>query len=151
VFVLDANDPENPDQSAWLQGALAASSATWKIVVFHQPAYSCAEHDGDPRVEELWAPIFQQAGVQLVLNGHDHDYQRFGPVGPTTYVVTGGGGAGLYPLDACPADYPAQVAGDDEHHHFVTVQEEGAQLRVQAISDTGQVIDEFLLAQTGGA
>lgn len=146
LFVLDANDPGNPDQLDWLHGALSASTAPWKIVVFHQPAYSCASHDGTPQIQELWVPLFEQAGVDLVLNGHDHDYQRFASVGPTTYIVTGGGGSGLYPLEACPAGYPARVAGDDQHHHFVTVREEGGRVRVQAITDTGTVLDDFTLA-----
>jgi hypothetical protein len=145
IFVLDANDPANGDQLQWLTQALQASSATWKIAVFHEPAYSCASHDGTPLVQELWVPLFESTGVDLVLNGHDHDYQRFvAPDGPT-YVVTGGGGDSLYPLEPCPAGYPPRVAGNDQDHHFLAVTADLAGLRVQALGSNGVVIDDFTI------
>ena len=73
-FVVNANDQE-PDgtsstskQAMWLKGALAASTATWKIVLFHQPAYSSGEQGNTLNMR--WP--FQQWGASAVINGHDH-------------------------------------------------------------------------------
>jgi hypothetical protein len=89
--------------------------------------------------------LFESSGVDLVLNGHDHDYQRFvRPNGPT-YVVTGGGGGPLSPLEACPSDYPPRVAGNDQDHHFLAVTSDLGGLRVQALGANGVVIDDFTL------
>lgn len=143
-FVLDANRPEEPEQTAWLREALAQSEADWKVVVFHQPAFSCSEHDGDSRIVEQWVPVFEEFGVDLTLSGHDHNYQRF-VAGSTTYVVAGGGGAALYGLDECPAGSPPRVAANDQQHHFLGVEASHEEMLVQVIDPQGQVLDTFSL------
>jgi hypothetical protein len=146
LFVLDANTPELDSQTEWLDTALEESSATWKIAVFHQPAFSCSFHDGDPTVQEMWVPLFERGGVDLVLSGHDHNYQRFAAHAGITYVVTGGGGnSSLYPLDDCPDGYPKRVAANDDVHHFVLIEGSRTRLRVRAIAGSGEVIDDFSL------
>jgi acid phosphatase len=107
LLVLDANDPTNPAQLRFLHDALARSTAPWRVAVFHQPIYSCSHHGSTPAVDAAWLPALEHGGVSLVLNGHDHTYERFGPIGGTTYVVTGGGGAPLYTETACPPGTPA--------------------------------------------
>jgi hypothetical protein len=91
-------------QLDWLRADLAATTGDWKIVFFHRPGYSSgAEHGSDLTIRNAFGPIFEQYGVQLVLNGHDHDYERTFPIKtssdpsakPVTYVVSGGGGAPL--------------------------------------------------------
>lgn len=143
IFVLDANEPGSQEQRAWLARSLSSSQARWQIAVFHQPAFSCAEHDGDPVVRSSWTPLFESYGVDLVLSGHDHTYQRFDGPGGTPYVVTGGGGAELYGLDACDPDTPPLVVADDERHHFVTIEGSSEQLRVRSIGVDGTLIDDF--------
>ena len=144
VFVLDANQPENPEQTQWLSENLSRSDAAWKVVVFHQPAFSCSLHDGDPLVVEQWVPLLQRSRVNLVLSGHDHNYQRF-EVGSTTYLVTGGGGSELYALDGCPEDIPTRLAANDEQHHFLGIQASDEEMRVQAIDAEGTILDSFTL------
>ena len=145
LFVVDANRPTDPVQLRWLQRSLERSQAPWKIVVFHQPAYSCAYHDGTPEVVNSLVPILEQEDVDLVLNGHDHDYQRFGPSHGITYVVTGGGGAPLYSLDACPEGAPPRVRGNDDEHHFVSIEGSRTTLRVSAVAVDGSILDDFTL------
>jgi len=84
VFVLDSNDLEEEGQMEWLSTALASSSAPWQVLVFHHPVYSCGKHGSTPRVQRELLPIVASQGVDLVVNGHDHDYQRFPPVNGTT-------------------------------------------------------------------
>ena len=94
-----------PVQLAWLEGALAASEADWKIVIGHHLVYSgrlpkeARENDPD-KVERLAGgspdliaqidPILQRHRVPLYLNGHDHDLQHV-LHGATHFVCTGAG------------------------------------------------------------
>jgi 3',5'-cyclic AMP phosphodiesterase CpdA len=140
-FVLNANDALDPAQTSFLRLRLSESTARWKVAVFHQPAVSCGFHKSTPEVQRAWVSMFERFGVQLVLNGHDHDYQRFGPINGVTYVVDGMGGADLYAVDGCPAGTPAPVTLDDQHHGFVYLEATRDSLRVVAVSDTGQILD----------
>ncbi len=82
-------------QYTWLENDLASTDRLWKIVFFHIPPYSSGSHGGNSSVRDALCPLFAQHGVDLVFNGHDHDYER-SVVSDVTYIVTGGGGAPLY-------------------------------------------------------
>lgn len=66
----------------WLKQDLATSNATWKIAIFHQPPYSKGSHDSDDFFSRMqlmrqnFLPILEQYGVDLVLTGHSHAYER---------------------------------------------------------------------------
>jgi hypothetical protein len=87
-------------QALWLQNALASSTARWKIVTFHHPAYSSyvsasptdqMDPDGFLSYPALRWP-FAAWGADLVLNGHVHSYERF-EIDGIPYIVNGIGGA----------------------------------------------------------
>ena len=84
-----------PEQAAWLDADLAATDKPWKIVFGHKPPYSSGEHGSDGAFRNHFVPLIEKHGVQLVLNGHEHDYERTRPIENVTYVVTGGGGRHL--------------------------------------------------------
>jgi 3',5'-cyclic AMP phosphodiesterase CpdA len=86
---LDSNHPDNPTQLAWLEDTLRSSTATWKIVALHHPPYSAGYQGSNMAARRAFVPLFEQYGVQLVLSGHDHDYQRSNVINGVTYVVTG--------------------------------------------------------------
>jgi alkaline phosphatase len=111
----------------------------------HHPAYSCGGYLGDPRVRSLLVPLFERTGVDLVLAAHDHNYQRFAPRGGVTYVVHGGGGAGLYPLRSCPASFPRRVRARSAHGWLYLRAADDGSLRVRAIGRWGGVHDDFRL------
>jgi hypothetical protein len=90
-IALDSNLVGDPDQLHWLESTLAAKKAPWVIVATHHPAYSAGYHGSDRDVQETWVPIFERYRVDLVLSGHDHDYQRIEPIQGVTYIVSGGG------------------------------------------------------------
>ena len=143
LFFLDSNDVSG-GQTAWLEQQLAGSTSTWKIAVLHHPPYTCGGHLGDARIQQRWVPLFEDYGVQLVLSGHDHNYQRFhGPNG-IRYVVDGGGGAGLYRLHGCPATYPPRVRARYEHG-FLSISIGPEDLQVSAIDLRGRRVDRFTL------
>jgi Calcineurin-like phosphoesterase len=90
-------DSGRAEQDAWLADRLADSNYAYTIVFFHVPPYSSSQHRFDgPRVRG-WADQFEAAGIPLVISGHDHVYERLAH-GGTTYIVSGGGSATIYPL-----------------------------------------------------
>jgi calcineurin-like phosphoesterase family protein len=145
LLFLDANRVD-AGQAAWLEARLAAPGPALRTVVFHQPAWSCARHDAQRRVVELWVPVIERHRVALVLNGHDHNYQRFVSDGGVTYVVTGGGGRDLYPLRACPAGGPRRVVGS-VRHHFTAVEVRPRSLLLTAVADDDTVLDQAVVSR----
>jgi 3',5'-cyclic AMP phosphodiesterase CpdA len=76
----------NGAQTRWLEETLAAASkddsVDWIIVQMHQDALSSSKNGNgsDKGIRETWLPLFDRYGVDLVLCGHDHDYERSWPV-----------------------------------------------------------------------
>lgn len=75
-FAALDTEADYPTQARWLDDDLAASPLPWKIVYLHRPPYSSGEHGSDTVLREVLAPVLEWHGVQLVLAGHDHDYER---------------------------------------------------------------------------
>jgi hypothetical protein len=142
VLVLDGNRPRDEGQLGWLEGQLARLDDRLVIVSFHQPALSCSRHGSTTAVGELWMPRFEAHDVDLVLNGHDHNYQRH-LRGGVTYVVSGGGGAGLYEVGDCPAGTDPPQVFDDAHHHYLVIWVLPGSVMVEARATDGTVLDRF--------
>jgi len=143
LLFVDANRPDQA-QADWLDARLSERGPRFRVVVFHQPAWSCSNHDSDADVDQFWVPVFERHQVALVLNGHDHNYQRFVSDAGVTYVVTGGGGKGLYRLDECRGDQPRRVALA-MRHHFTAVELRARSLTVTAVTDGGAVLDRAVI------
>ena len=143
LLFLDANRPDQA-QADWLAARLSEPGPRFRVVVFHQPAWSCSSHDSTPEVDRRWVPVFERHKVALVLNGHDHNYQRFVSGAGVTYVVTGGGGKGLYRLDACRGGEPRRVA-TAMRHHFTAVEVRARTLTLTAVADDGAVLDRAVI------
>jgi hypothetical protein len=144
LLSVDANHPDAA-QASWLDDRLSAPGPPFRIVVFHQPAWSCGLHGSTPDVDRLWVPVFERHHVALVLNGHDHDYERFTSPAGVTYVVTGGGGQDLYPLIPC-AGTPQENA-KAQAHHFTGVEITARSLTLTAVGTDGAVIDRAVLTR----
>jgi 3',5'-cyclic AMP phosphodiesterase CpdA len=142
VFLLDSNSVDRA-QTSWLRRMLAASTARWKIAAFHHPAYTCGAYRSRPDVVRSWVPLFERYGVQLVLSGHDHNYQRFVPRRGVSYVVHGGGQTNLYELERCPAGYPRRVVAREERGFLYLLA--ARRLRGLAIDAEGRVVDRFTI------
>lgn len=84
--VLNTNDsvPEmSTTQIEWLKNDLSVSKSKWKIVVMHKSIYTNANHVNDKDIAVLKSqlmPIFEQYGVDVVIEGHDHYYLRSQPM-----------------------------------------------------------------------
>jgi 3',5'-cyclic AMP phosphodiesterase CpdA len=144
LLFVDANRPDQA-QAAWLEARLSEPGPRFRVVVFHQPAWSCSRHDSDEAVGRTWVPVFERHRVALVLNGHDHNYQRFVSDQGVTYVVTGGGGkTNLYRLDRCPAGTPRRVVGA-RRNHFTAVEVRARSLTLTAVAPDGDVLDRAVI------
>ena len=152
VVVLDTElalqDPvRRREQVIWLADDLARTSQPWKIAAFHRPAFNAgSEHGSDPLVQAEFVPIFETYGVSIVLNGHEHDYERTVPWRQTmngsfvTYVVTGGGGVPLYPAGTGP-----WTAVSRSVHHYVRGRVSPCTLTVEAVGLDAKVFDSLRL------
>jgi hypothetical protein len=144
LFILNSNRV-SVARTDWLKRVLSASTATWKIVVFHHPAWTCGEYRSNVAVVRKWVPLFEQYGVQLVLNGHDHNYQRFGPRRGVTYIVHGGGGSHLYPIESCPSSYPTRRFARAAHG-FLYLRATDTELHVSAVNRRRREIDTVVIS-----
>jgi acid phosphatase len=144
LLFLDANHPDAA-QAAWLDAALERSGPPFRIVVFHQPAWSCGLHGSTPDVDSFWVPVIERHRTALVLNGHDHDYERFTSAAGVTYVVTGGGGQDTYTLIPCTGT-PTENARA-QAHHFTGVEVSQHSLTLTAVGTDGAVIDRAVLSR----
>jgi 3',5'-cyclic AMP phosphodiesterase CpdA len=140
LIVLDSTAISRA-QTSWLRRTLASRTGFRRIVVLHHPPFTCGGHLGSAAVQRTWVPLFARSGVKLVLSGHDHNYQRFQRDG-VTYVVHGGGGAGLYKLRPCPAGHPRRVSAR-VGHGFVHVTVEPSGFLVRIVDLAGKTIDRF--------
>lgn len=77
-LMIDVVSFSAADQAAWVTQQLASTDAIWKFVVFHFPPYTNQEPYRD--IEEAWVPLFDEYGVDMVMNGHFHYYLRTQPM-----------------------------------------------------------------------
>ena len=91
-------------QETWLKADLAAHAGQCILAYWHEPRFSSgSEHGSNTSFDAFWRDLYA-AGADVVLNGHEHDYERFAPQSPTgaadpkgiRQFVVGTGGAGLY-------------------------------------------------------
>ncbi len=84
MIVLNANCTKiggchaGSDQEAWLRSDLTAHPLGCTLAYWHQPRFSSGQHGDDILTSAFWDDLYT-AGAELVLNGHDHDYERFAP------------------------------------------------------------------------
>jgi tartrate-resistant acid phosphatase type 5 len=143
-FVVDS-DPNEPSgrsststQAQWLQSNLAASTSQFNVVYFHHSPYSSgSEHGSDPTMQ--WP--FKQWGADVVLTGHDHDYERLN-VNGLPYFVNGLGGRSIYTFSTPVAGSQARYNGN-YGAQLVTVDASG--MRFDFYSIDGVLRDSFTI------
>lgn len=133
---LDSTEPDDVEQREFLEKTLAGADERWRIVALHHPPYSAGYHGSNTDVREAFSPLFEQYGVQLVLSGHEHDYQRSEPIDDVTYVVSGAGSGARGTGDA---DFTA-MSWSDVHFLDITVYRD--RLLLRAVTRDVRVGDE---------
>jgi 3',5'-cyclic AMP phosphodiesterase CpdA len=131
------------EQRSWLEDDLKKSQkAAFRFLTFHHPPFTAMKRRQSRKhpIQEM-VPLFEQYNVTAVFNGHDHNYQHHVKNG-VHYVVTGGGGAPLYEVDAPIPEITQKVVRVE---HFVQVKVAGEQARIEAVGLDGRLIDTIEL------
>lgn len=143
-FALDSNNVD-AEQIRWLDRALAASTARWKIAMLHHPLYSSAKrHGSDPALRAALEPLFVRHGVAIVFAGHDHVYERTKIIDGVQYFVTGAG-AKLRKGDLDPGSR-FFAAGDDSTNSFMFIELTPQRFAFWSIDAAGRILDAGTLA-----
>ncbi len=136
---LNVESQDVPAQLRWLDGALARSTAPWKIVAAHHPVFSGGSgHGSTPELIADVKPMLERYGVQLFMNGHDHDLQHI-VVGPVTYVCTGAGS------ETRPVSAIAGTKFASDRSGFTTYRIEGERMRIGFVDYTGRTLHEAVV------
>ncbi|MBT4139362.1 MAG: hypothetical protein HOE48_15685, partial [Candidatus Latescibacteria bacterium] len=153
IISLNSNSKDAPyqlgdAQTEWLIKDLKANQdKQWTIVFFHHPLFRCHPTRGISGQRWVWQPIFDQYGVDLVVNGHDHYYQRTYGIGNYVgkakrgvyHLISGGGGAGTYPITP-----KTHAAARKEIHHVTVMDVQDDRIVGRAIDIDGNTFDAFV-------
>jgi len=170
--------PNNPAdwtaQTTWMSNLLSTidtNKIKWKVVMWHEPYYTVGSSAGDMSYAGWW-PVFDKYGVDLVINCHDHNYQRFKPINqsismsaPVSHygsgpadgrceIICGGAGA---PLDKQSVFNSPLVQTFQSANSFVLFNETGCQngftkMHITAYNDAGTaILDSVTIIKPCGA
>ncbi len=164
-FVALNSNERQEEQVAWLRGVLEDNPNRWTVLTFHHPIFSASARRNNERLRDLWKPLIDEYGVDLVLQGHDHSYARghTAPLGEnvvsgvnardvtgTMYVVSVSGGK-MY--DLRPEAWTGWEAERDRAAEntqlFQLIHIDGDTLRYEAYTATGDLYDAFDLIKPG--
>jgi len=135
------------EQYAWIEKTLADSTLDptilHRVVMLHAGPYDSGSHGSNTTVRSTLVPLFKKYGVEMVFSGHDHDYER-STVDGIKYVVTGGGGAPLYPVTGASWTEASAM----ELHH-VLIEFRGPIAEARALRPDGSELDFFTVGKPG--
>jgi len=154
IIALNSNADDAPfglgeTQTQWLIKDLEENKdAEWKIVFFHHPLFRCSPTRGIEPQRWVWQEVFEKHGIDMVINGHDHYYQRTYAIGnyqgkPSRGVyhfISGGGGAPNYPVVP-----KIHVAYRRSVHHIILFDFQGDRVVGRSIDSDGNVFDAFVI------
>ncbi|MGX7667581.1 metallophosphoesterase [Flavobacterium pedocola] len=161
VFIsLNSESPNDTAQYNWLISTLQANAnKRWKVIFFHKPFYTIGSHAGEMNAYfNTWWKAFDDYGVDLIVNGHDHMYERTKPINRnvsttapvSTYgsaatdgrcqIVCGGAGAPLY------AGTPTWfIQSYQSKYNFCKMDVTDNSLCVTSVDNNDVVIDSFCI------
>ncbi|MFW6159388.1 MAG: metallophosphoesterase [Planctomycetota bacterium] len=139
----------------WAERDLKQSSARWKIVFFHEPLFDMSYRRGGSWGRDRLMPVLRRTGVDLVMAGHAHNYQRYAPLytpgenetHPITFI-TSAGASGAY-LAMARVAVP-HLAVRKATSHYMVYEIEGDTLRGRAIAVDGRELDRFVIRKIDG-
>lgn len=142
--VLDSNADTSTtsEQYEWLASDLEekASQKEFIVATFHHPPFTVGKHSEASALQATIVPLFEEHGVDIVFNGHDHNYQR-NFVNNIYYIVTGGGGAPLYEQTTTKSYNQKFLAS----YNFCTLEIVGDDIVVKAYDENSNLIDEITI------
>jgi len=165
-------------QNVFVKNDLAAAAANpnidWIIVYFHKPMYSspnsCSSCDGESSLRDIYHPIFDQYGVDIVLEGHAHDYQRSFPIKFNSnsksnpiitnnninnyndpegqiHAIVGTGGINFHSLDGKSSFIASQQSSRFGHLNIDLINN-GTTMVGKFISNEGGTMDQFTITKS---
>jgi len=136
-FGVDTNEVSER-QLEWLEHALDASTAKWKVVYGHHPIYSAGEHGDTPVLVERLLPVLRNR-ADVYLCGHDHDMQHLKPDGGVHFFVAGAGGAHQRPMHP----HPRSLFAKTDVHGFAVIEADRESLSVRFLGDDGRELYRY--------
>ena len=120
VYALNSEIPSAPGspQSEWLRQELSSRPAACTAAYWHRPLFTSGSNGDNPDMRELWRTLYA-ANVDLIINGHDHTYERFSAQDPDgrpdpqrgmRQFIVGTGGASLYGFPRVRANSEVRAA-----------------------------------------
>jgi len=142
-YALNSNYMDKA-QLKWFEDELAKDTSDWKICFFHHPPYSSgSKHGSDKQLREIVEPLFVKYGVNVVLTGHDHFYERIKPQKGIYYFVSGAGGK-LREGNVKAGSALTEKAYDADMS-FMLIEVVKDALHFQVISRTGETVDSGVI------
>ena len=155
VVVLDSTlavwDPRAARRQAdWLDKILGRTKASWKFVMFHHPVYPSHPWRDSPAMRENWVPILDKHHVDLVLQGHDHAYQRTYPLRGHRRVDRPGDGtiyviavSGDKFVEQAERDYVEVGRSGVSTYQTIEIDSHSNRLTYRARTEDGTIVDEL--------
>jgi len=152
LFIMLDSNRSIEEQADWLDEQLKSSDATWKIAVYHHPAYSSGKDRDNKAVREKWGALFDKYHLDLALQGHDHAYLRTYPMRDQKPVGSAAEGT-IYIVSVSGTKYYEQ--GDFAYTQFgmtnvstyqvLDIKIDGNRLEYGAFDVDGQQRDTFVI------
>lgn len=146
-FVLDATAlRESREQADWLSAELSKSKCTWNVLLFHEPMVCGKFHHGpNKKALELLMPIMQTPpGIDLVLSGHNHVYERRRVHEGIQHLTVGSGGKLSRKGEF--HDDPDRVKGF-KNRAFLAARFDSNRIQLFVIDQAGEELDSFSLVK----
>jgi hypothetical protein len=152
-FILDSSSQQSrisgtssqSTQANWLKRVLAASTATWKVVICHHPPYSSGEHGNTAYMQ--WP--FSAWGAHVVFSGHDHDYERIhvqqGACTEFPYFVNGMGG--VSPRSFAKRVHAGSRLRQNNVHGAQLIKASTSTMEIAFVNTMGGVVDSVTLVR----
>ncbi len=158
---IDSNNDEaffREVVAPWLDEVLGSAGERWKIVFFHEPVYTHGKYPPAAKLLNTIVPVMDRRGVELVLCGHNHMYERTRPLRGggivpdgqgTVYITTGAGGANLA---EARLPMPETIAAWNDRQHSFTVADVAAdRIVLRQMGVWGGLLDECHVLRNGNA
>ena len=147
IILLNTEDSYSSN-TQFLENELKNTKQPWKIVAMHNPLYtSPSNHPEEKELAARLQPLFDQYGVDLVIYGHNHNYERIKlPDKTTLFVQAGTGGESHYDIKGSRSGGGVEYQ-DDNDYGFVKLTINSNMLSGQFISQDGKILDSFSLTK----
>jgi hypothetical protein len=131
-------------QVAWLEEKLKGDASDWKVVFFHHPPYSSGgKHGSSKGLREVVEPLFLKYGVNVVLAGHEHFYERIKPQKGIYYFISGAGGK--LREGNVKENSPLTEKAFDTDLSFMLFEVVKDEMHFQVISRAGETVDSGVI------